>query len=68
MGSKIILLLGLAMALVLLTSSEVAARNLAETSTNMRKAEAATKNTFVKFIPSLYSPVGCPSFSAAKKC
>lgn len=39
MGSKIILLLGLAMALVLLTSSEVAARNLAETSTNMRKGQ-----------------------------
>lgn len=39
MGFKIILLLGLVMALVLLTFSDGAARILAETSSNMRKGE-----------------------------
>ncbi|KAL9436828.1 hypothetical protein AB3S75_022803 [Citrus x aurantiifolia] len=47
MDSKIFLLIGLVMAIALLCSSEVAARNLlAETSVNMRKAEA--------------NAVGCP--------
>ncbi|KAL9436829.1 hypothetical protein AB3S75_022804 [Citrus x aurantiifolia] len=47
MDSKILLLIGLVLAIALLCSSEVAARNLlAETPVNMRKAEE--------------NPVGCP--------
>ncbi|XP_030928210.1 cold and drought-regulated protein CORA-like [Quercus lobata] len=47
MGSKAFLLLALMLAIVLLISSDVAARELAETSSNLKNAEVSTKTNDV---------------------
>ncbi|KAK4577136.1 hypothetical protein RGQ29_027587 [Quercus rubra] len=47
MGSKAFLLLALMLAIVLLISSDVAARELAETSSNLKNAEVSTKTNEV---------------------
>ncbi|GAY54610.1 hypothetical protein CUMW_158070 [Citrus unshiu] len=61
MGSKIFLVFGLVMAIALLSSSGVAARNLlAETSANMRKAEANAVGCPYHRLRPQGAIIGCP--------